>query len=139
MNPIANVQFLVEIDGIAESGFCQVSGVESALELVRGQSGPRNPALAPSKPGDVSYSPVTLQRAATADHELWRWYRQGIGGRPEKRSVTVTILNADLEPVFTVRMRGAWPRRWKLSTLDACEAEVLVEEVELAIESFDLA
>lgn len=137
-NPLANTNFLVEIEGIGNASFCRVSGIESLLEVVRAEDG-RDPWNAPNKPERAHFTPVTLQRAATADRELWQWYQKGLDRKPERRALKITILDANRERALTIDVKGAWPCRWKLTALDARDGEILLEEVDLAIDTFTIA
>ena len=134
--PYTNFNFVVEIDGIPETGFCSVEGFESAVE--NSLTSKREGARGRTKPGEKSFANVILRRGIGESKSLWRWHRDVLLGKDVRKSVVFKVLNEARRPVLTIHVKDAWPRRWKLGKLDALHGEILIEEVELVIGDFRL-
>jgi phage tail-like protein len=134
--PYTNFNFTVEIEGIPETGFCSVEGLESIVEDVpaRKREGARGRTMPPAG----SFSNVILRRAIGESNSLWLWHRAALLGKDARKDLVVNVLDAERRPVRRIEVTDAWPRRWKLSKLDALHGEVLIEEIELSIGDFRL-
>jgi len=75
---------------------------------------------------------LTLRRAASADRAFHDWWEETRGGGAKARTVTVTMLGADMSPIFAWRFSGARPAALHYGVLDATAEGVLVETIELA-------
>ena len=79
------------------------------------------------------YETVVLRRALTRSTDLYDWRRRIIGGRNDRRAVTIQQLDAaDGSIVNAWRLDGAWPCRWSGPSFDAAVTAVAMEELELA-------
>ena len=115
-----NTSFRVEIAG-AEIGVSDVHGLGSASELTPGGG-----------PGASSYTPVVLRRALGAGRELFAWRERIVEGQPDLRDVVVELLDGPGgSAVLGWRLEQAWPRRWSGPVLNALDAGVALEEVEI--------
>ena len=81
---------------------------------------------------------LLLTRAATGGKELWDWCELIRQGRNARRDGAVVILNEDGTPALRITLNRAQPTRWRLGRLDALQPGLLVEEIELSVESIDL-
>ena len=136
-DPYRKFNFIVEIDGIASTGFQFVDGLESASDVIDYREG--GEATTPRKlPGLNKFSNITLKRGVTANRDLWEWRRSVMDGATERRNGSIVVLNEAREQVLRLNFRNAWPCRWKIGGLDALESQVLVEEIELVVEDLRL-
>lgn len=136
-DPYRNFNFIVEIDGIASSGFLMVDGLESITEVVDYREG--NEMATPRKlTGIYKASNITLKRGVTDNRDLWEWRKTVLDGTPQRRNGSVVILNESREQVLRVNFQNAWPCRWKIGGLDALDSQVLIEEIELVVEDIRL-
>ena len=112
-NPLAACNFEVEVAG-ETIGFSEVLGLGFG-------------------PQERQVGPVTLRRGAGRDAALWDWARN-----PEPRTVTVTLLDARLEPACRYVLEGARPIRWTGPTLSATSNDVAMEELVLTADGLDV-
>ena len=135
-SPLTNLNFTIEIDGIPETGFCSLEGLESAIieDSGRRREGGRGRTAPPAN----SFTNLILRRAIGESKSLWQWHRTALLGKDARRDMVVTVLNEARRPALTIMVKDALPRRWKLSKLDALKGEILIDEVELAIRDFRL-
>lgn len=135
-DPYRKFNFLVEIDGITVAGFLSVEGIETLTDVINYREG--NEAAALRKlPGLHKYSDITLKRGVTDNRELWEWRKTVLDGRTDRKSGSIIVLDESRQEVMRINFRDAWPCRWKIGALDAMESDVLIEELELVVESLE--
>jgi phage tail-like protein len=136
-DPYRKHNFIVEIDGIASSGFHSVEGMETVTEVVDYREGSESTKVR-KLPGLRKYANITLKRGFTGDRDLWEWRKTVIDGRTERRAGSIVILDEVRQEVSRINFRDAWPCRWGISGLNAEENEPLIEEIELVVEDLFL-
>jgi phage tail-like protein len=135
VDPLLSCNFLVELDGIAQAGFRECSGLDTTTEVVEHREGGDNLTVR-KLPGRPGYSDVTLKWGLTDSAELWNWRLQVIEGRAGFRrngSVVVYDLSNRVE-VARWNFVRAWPTKWEGPALNALGNEVAVETLVLAHE-----
>ena len=138
-DPIGQFNFIVEIDGLESSAFLSVSGLSSETEVLLFRSGNDRSSTVRKLPGLQKYGDVTLKRGYIGNNELYQWRQQIVNGNVDRRSVSISLLNDQREPVSRFNLFEAWPARWELSTLNAKGNDVVIEELVLAVERIQLA
>jgi len=110
--------------GDQEFGFAEVSQLTSETPLDAN----------PDRPGH-RFATVVLRRALTTSNELYEWRRRIVGGKDDRRDVTIRQLSAPGGKVVNAwRLIRAWPRRWSGPAFHAMSNGIACEEIEL---SFD--
>ena len=130
MDPMSGYNFRVEIDGITRAGFKDCSGLEASQEAGTYREGTDRALTMRKMPGLITYGDITLSRGITTDSELWTWRRTVMGGVPDRRNLSVVLMNNLGE--------DAWPTKWTGPSLDASSDEVAIETLELAHEGFEV-
>lgn len=136
-DPYRKFNFLVEIDGIPSAGFLSVEGIETLTEVIDYREGGEY-AQVRKLPGLHKFTNITLKRGVAANYDLWEWRKTVLEGRTERKNGSIIVLDENREEVLRINFHKAWPCRWKVGNLDAMESEVLIEELELAVESITL-
>jgi phage tail-like protein len=135
--------FLVDLgDGDPQapgSAFSEVSGLETWIEVAEYRDGSDRDA-SPSKLTSLNkVADVTLKRGLTGALNLYQWFDQVRNGdRGAVRTVTITLLSEDRNPVITWRLLRARPVRYRVGPLDAAACSVAVEELVLAYERLEM-
>ena len=81
------------------------------------------------------FATIVLRRALTSSTELYDWRRLIVGGKDDRRDVTVRQLSAPGGKVVNAwRLTRAWPCRWSGPAFDAMKHDVACEEIELTFE-----
>ena len=75
VDPYRNFNFLVEIDGITQAGFSDVTGFDITVEPIEYREGGQVTS-ARKIPGMAKYGNITLKRGITDSAELYEWLRQ---------------------------------------------------------------
>ncbi len=84
---------------------------------------------------DHRFATVVLRRALSDSRELYDWRRAVIGGKDDRRDVTIRQLaGPGGEVVNSWTLVRAWPCRWSGPAFDALSNDIAWEELEL---SFD--
>ena len=137
-DPYARFNFLVEIDGVPRAGFAEVEGLGAETEVVEYREGADKAGSRRLLPGLTRYPRVVLRRGFAGDASLFQWWRGIRDGAPDRRDVTITLLDEAREPVAQWRLRRAWPAKWEGPALNAKTSEVAIESLELVHEGIEL-
>ena len=131
-DPFGSFHFVVEIDGTTITGFTEVSGLEAEVEVVEYREGadpsPRKVA------GLQKYSNITLKRGVTGDLSLWNWMQSILSGKPDRRNMSIILLNESRNPVARWNVVRAWPAKYQVPSLSASANELGMESLELTHE-----
>ena len=130
--------FLVNWGG-ASSGFTEISGLSMETEVIeyREGSSPQNNTI--KMPGLQKFGNVVLKRGIVAnDNDFFLWAQAIQSGQTDRRDVTISLLNANHEPVRVWKLRNAWPCKVQAADLKAQSNEVAIETIELVHEGLTI-
>ncbi|MFZ5352367.1 MAG: phage tail protein [Bacillota bacterium] len=132
-DPYRNFRFRVEIEGIQQAGFREVSGFDASLDVVEYREG--NEIITPRKlPGLVKYSNITLKWGVTDSMDMYKWIEDCISGNVERKTVTIIAIDEEGGDVATWQVIEAWPTKYSAADFNATASEVAIETLELAHE-----
>lgn len=132
-DPYRNFRFRVEMDGIDQAGFNEVSGFDASIDVIEYREG--NEATTPRKlPGLTKYGNITLKWGTTDSMDLYEWMQECVQGTIERKMVTIIALDEEGGDVATWQITEAWPVKYSAPTFNGLGAEVAIEFVELAHE-----
>jgi len=129
--------FKVEIDGVIQAGFKEVSGIESEVEVIEYKDG--DDMTVRKRPGRVKVGNLVLKRGFIADPKLREWYEKVVKGVTERKSISIIVLDRAGQEVKRYNLFEAWPCKWKAPVLDSKGDTHTVEEVEIAYERVEVA
>jgi phage tail-like protein len=135
-DPYGIAHFQVEIDGMPESGFLNVTGLEGRVEVEEYREG-GDFAGTRKAPGSVSYSNVVVRRGMTSSKELWEWWERVRDGDVDRRNISIKLLDDKREVVARWNVFQAWPVRYTAPDLNAESDDVAIETLELTHEGID--
>ena len=133
-------KFHFELDwGGTRIGFTEVSGLDSETEVIEYRDGASKSYSKTRMPGMQKYSNITLKRGTFAkDNEFFNWWKTTrILGKAERRTVLISLLNEEHEPVFVWKLLDAFPTKVQATDLKAEGNEVAIETLELAHEGIE--
>lgn len=145
-DPYCAHRFRVNCDVLPEVGFTEVRGLTVCVaerdpdDLSPGRRGGRNwrgrarrtPVEPPPGRRAIRSPTLELRRGLTDGLALWRWIESWVAGDVDPQDVRVCLLDDQGEPVRGWVCRGATPVRWAGPDLDARQATVATETLELA-------
>jgi phage tail-like protein len=136
-NPYTNFNFVVDIGAGEDLGFSEADLPEGEIEVIEYREGSDRVSTARKLPGLAKYTNVALKRGVTGRVDLFDWWKAIRDGVPERRNVTITLLDEQRDPVQRWQLRNAWPAKLDYSTLQGLGNEVVIETLELAHEGFE--
>jgi phage tail-like protein len=133
VDPYRGFNFLVEIDGITQAGFQEVTGLDAATPSVDYREG-TDPNHVRKLGGLNTYSAIGLKRGITDSDELWKWRQTVIDGKTERRNGSIVLLDEAGAEKIRWNFTNAWPSKWTGPSLNATSTGVAVEALELTHE-----
>jgi phage tail-like protein len=117
----------------AQGGFSECSGLEVTISPESYPEGGNNGTLLKFT-NRASWSNIRLKRGVISSPDLWRWHLDYIEGNGKRRDGVITLQNEVGKSVRTWRFSRGLPVRWAGPSLNAIQAQVAVEEIEIAHE-----
>lgn len=136
--PYLNCNFLVEIDGMASAAFAEVTLPSMSIDVVEYRDGSDKLNSVRKLPGLTKSGNVTLKRGIVGDLGLFHWIRAVSQGQPDRRNVSIVLLDEQRTPVLRWGLRNAFPVKYEDATLNAKSSEVAIESLELACEGLEI-
>ncbi len=135
-DPSGNYNFLIEIDGITRAAFQECSGFDSTIDVIEHREGGENTTLR-KLPGMTKYSNITLKWGVTDDMDLYKWHRQAVLGRLERKNGSIVLLDRAGEETARWNFMRAWPTKYDGPDFNAEGNDVAIETIELAHEGVE--
>lgn len=143
--------FKISIDGFKDGSFAECSEISAEVKKVEYRGG--GEVLANKSPGNVEVADITLKRGVMDDFDMYTWFATvvqmsaagvgsaaiGLASPYYKRNVDVAQLDRDGSTLRRWTLFGAWPVKFIAGAWDAKADEVVIEEMVLAYDFFDLA
>jgi len=126
-DPYQNFRFLVEIDGITQAGFREVTIPDTAQDPIEYREG--NEAITVRKlPGLIKYGNVTLKWGITDSLDLYNWRKDVEDGKIKdaRKNMAVVVLNDEANSVTRWEFSQAWPTRYDAPDLNATGNEIAI-------------
>jgi phage tail-like protein len=125
-------------DGITVP-FSEVSGLNVEIEPIEYRDGESKEFSTIKMPGLKKYGPISLKRGAIIDgNTLFDWWNSAQLNVPDRKSVTISLLNEKHIPVITWKIKNAFPIKLDSGALNAKTNEVLIETLDLAHEGITI-
>jgi phage tail-like protein len=124
---------MVEIDGIVQAGFQEVSGLDVSTDPVDYREGTDSNHLRKLS-GLNKYSPITLKRGITDSDELWKWRQTVIDGKVERKTGSIILLDETGAEKIRWDFVNGWPTKWTGPSFNSTSATVAIETLEITIE-----
>jgi phage tail-like protein len=138
VDPYAQFNFLVEIDGVARAGFTEVGGLSTEQDIIEYREGSAAPTVS-KLPGLSKFMNITLKRGFTQDFDLWNWRKTTLDGATERRSGAIILLDEARQPALRWNFREGWICKWEGPALNATTNEAAIESLEICHEGLELA
>ena len=134
-DPLRNSRFLLEIDGIVQAGFSEVTIPDSTAEPIEFRYGNDAPTMR-KIPGLIKYANVVLKWGITDSMEIFNWYKDVADGKIGKSRKNLSILVLDEQGNEAARWNfvQCWPTKYKAPDLNAKNNEIAIETLEIANE-----
>jgi len=137
-DPYKNFRFLVELDGIVQAGFSDVSGFGSNVEVIEYREG-GDAATVRKLPGKVSYPDITLKWGITDSRELYDWHLAAVSGTIQRKNGSIILLDDTAQEKVRWNFFGAWPSKWDGADFTAKGNDVAVDALTVSCERVERA
>ena|SRR5579871_2152519 len=137
-DPLRNFHFRLEIDGIRQAGFSEVTIAETSTDAIDYREG-NDPTHARKLSGMTKYGNITLKSGVTDSTELWTWYSNIVAGKiaANRKTVSIVVLDEMGQDQARFTISDAWPVKYHPTDLNAKGNDVHIEILELANEGFE--
>ncbi len=134
-DPYRNFRFRVEISGIDQGGFREVSIADSSQDPIEYREGTHPPTMR-KIPGLIKYGNVTLKWGVTDSMDLYNWRKAIEDGKTAGSRKTMAVVLVDEEGKEKSRWEfsNAWPTKYDPADLNATANEIAIETLEIAHE-----
>jgi phage tail-like protein len=138
VDPYKNFRFLVEVEGIVQAGFSEVSGFGSEVEVVEYREG-GDTSTVRKLPGKTTYRDLTLKWGITDSRELYDWHRAAVNGQVERKHGSILLLDDLGQEKVRWNFYDAWPSKWEGASLNATGKEVAIDALTVSCERMERA
>jgi len=132
-DPYKGFNFRVELDGIQQAGFQEVSGLDASTDAQDYREG-TDPNHVRKLAGLNKYSAITLMRGITDSDELWKWRLTAIDGKVERKNGSIVLLDDAGNEKLRWNFFDAWPSKWTGPSFNSTSSAIAVESLELTHE-----
>lgn len=139
VDPYRAFNFKMEVQGITEGHFTEVSGLEArVVPITYREAG--NSQVVHYVPGRTEFGAITFRYGLTKSRELYDWFMSGVKGKIQRKNISVVLLDSDgTTEVLRWNLVNAWVTEWRGAVLDAQSHEVAIETLTLVCETLDRA
>ncbi len=126
-----NCRFYVELGGIKEAVFTEVSGLQIETAFFDYEEGGNN-SFVHRLPGRVKASNLTLKRGMTLSNDFFKWQADVARGKIERRNVSVILYDVQGKKLILWEFLRAYPVKWVGPQFNAGTGAMAIETMELA-------
>src|SRR6185437_5040021 len=132
-----NCRFYVEIGGMAQAVFTEVSGLQLEMEVMEYQEGGVNDFVH-RLPGRTKSGNLTLKRGMTSSNEFFKWYAELAQGKFTAKNISLVMYDVTGAKLAHWNLIKAYPVKWIGPQFSAHDSAVAVETLELAHAGLEL-
>jgi phage tail-like protein len=132
-----NYNFLLEIAGVVQGRFANVTGLSAEIEVVEFREGGDDGVIR-KIPGRTIYGDITLERGYTATDDLWSWLQDIIDGELVRKNGSIRVTSHNGSELVRFNFFNAWPSKYELGVGVANGNDIAIEELTLTVERIEL-
>jgi phage tail-like protein len=138
-DPVTAARFSLTIDGFQIATFSELSGITQEVVPTEFLESNGGTLVLKKQLGKAKPPTVTLKRAMNGSLELAAWHQAVRTGNAAaaRRSCSLTMYDAEGDPVARYLLTNAWPSKLEISGLKAGSSEALIETVTLTADSIE--
>ena len=136
--PLPGFHFSVDLGGTIIN-CSEVSGLDIELDVIEYRDG-NSPTFGTQKMSGLrKSSDVTVKKGVFADDdEYYTWFNAVNMNTPERKDVTISLLDEEHSPVMTWKLVNAWPKKIASPDMKSDSSEVALETIEIAHEGLTI-
>jgi phage tail-like protein len=128
---------LTGIQNTLLGGFSECSGLQMDIKTEDYNEGGNNGTVL-KFPSRVSWTNIRLKRGAALSDDLWKWHYSFVEGKGKRRDGIIILQSDDHTPVKIWFFTKGLPVKWVGPSMNAAQAQVAVEEIEIAHEGLKM-
>lgn len=128
-----NCRFYVEISGVTQAVFTELSGLQVETQVEEHAEGGNN-GFVHKLPGRTRVSNITLKRGMTPTNDLFKWYLDIAQGKIVRKNISIRMFDTRGKQLVRWDFQNAYPVKWAGPQFAADGRNVAVETLELAHE-----
>lgn len=132
--PYKKYRYRLEIEGIEQAGFSEVSAPDAAIEPIKYREGNHPNTGFLKMPGLIEYANVTLRWGISDSIEFFEWIQNIANGTIERKTITIILIDDEGNDKCTWVLENAWPCKYVAPDFNAGASEVAFESIEIAHE-----
>ena len=137
VDPQTNSSFRIEIDGVIQGFFSEVTIPDSSSDPIEFRNGD-DPLSVRKIPGLIKNSNIVLKWGITDSMELFEWYEDTIiKGKMQRKNVSIILLNELQDEVARWNFFECWPTKLDAPDLNATGNEIAIETLEIVTERME--
>ncbi|HYM49498.1 MAG TPA: phage tail protein [Candidatus Limnocylindrales bacterium] len=138
---LTSFNFKVEIDSLQIAQFSEITGIQSEINVIEHQEKTATGKHVIHKvPGLPKPPTITLKRGKCASNDLWKWHQDALLGKVgaiRKHGSIVVYDHTGEAEIARWDFTNAWPSKISTGNLSAKGNEVLIEEVQLQVDTIE--
>lgn len=136
--PLPGFHFSVDLGGQIMN-CSEVSGLEAELDVIEYRNG-NSPTFSTQKMSGLRKGgDVTIKKGVFADDlDYYTWFNSVSMNTPERKDVTISLLDEEHAPVMTWKLIMAWPSKISSPDMKSDSSEVALEEIVIVHEGVSI-
>ncbi|MGE0825104.1 MAG: phage tail protein [Candidatus Binatia bacterium] len=132
-DPLRNFRFRVEINGIQQAGFSEVTGFDATVDAIDYREG-TDPTHVRKLTGLTKFGNITLKWGVTDSMDLHNWHRQIVNGDIQRKNIAIVVVDEAGNDKARWEISEAWPSKYDPTDLNAKGNDVSIETLEICNE-----
>jgi phage tail-like protein len=117
----------------------EVSGLDMETDVIEYRDGNSNIFTTQKMSGLQKFSDITLKKGVFVDDvEFHDWFKEVSMHIPDRKDVTISLLDEAAAPVMTWKLINAWPKKVSAPDMKSDASEVAIETIEIVHEGCEL-
>lgn len=136
--PLPGFHFSVDLGGTIIN-CSEVSGLDIELDVIEYRDGNSQTFSTQKMSGLKKYSDITIKKGVFVDDkQYYEWLNAVQMNTPERKDVTISLLDEEHAPVMTWKLLNAWPKKIASPDMKSDSSEVAIETIEIAHEGLTI-
>jgi phage tail-like protein len=129
-DPYLSFKFKVEIKGVIEAGFSEVTGLQAEIETEEHREGGVNDYVR-KMPKVNKYPNLIFKRGITDSDVLWKWYQDAVNGKIKRTTGSIILCDYNGNEKWRWGFKEAFPVKWAGPDFKSDGSVVAIETLEL--------
>jgi len=136
-DPYRNFRFRVEIDGITQAGFNEVTFGDTSVEIQEYRDG-TDPTHPRKLSGQTKYGNITLKWGITDSLDLYNWHKNILekGAKDNRKNIAIILINEAGDDKARWEIENAWPVKYDPPDFNAKGNDIAIETMDIVHEGY---